>query len=89
MLYGCLCDVFFFTHCISLTLLTSSRTISLERPPREYEKPWMRRRRIADEKIYRSKKKGVDELLNYLKFVRDAKEAREEEWAFSESDEQE
>ena len=46
----------------------------------------MRRRRIADEKIYRSKKKSVNELLNYIKFVKDAREARDEEWAFSETD---
>jgi hypothetical protein len=42
----------------------------------------MRRKRIADEKIYKSKKKGVDELLNYIHFVKDARKAREEEWAF-------
>lgn len=48
----------------------------------------MRRRRIADEKIYRSKKKGVNELLNYIKFVKDAREARDEEWAFTESDQE-
>lgn len=57
-----------------------------ERAPKEYEKPWMRRRRIADEKIYRSKKKAVNELVNYIKFVKDAREARDEEWAYSKSD---
>jgi len=46
----------------------------------------MRRRRIADEKIYRSKKKGVDELLNYIKFTKEAGEARKDEWAYSETD---
>lgn len=62
---------------------------SVEKPPREYEKPWMRRRRIADQKIYRSKKKVVDELLNYIKFTKEAGEAREAEWAFSETDKDE
>lgn len=51
-----------------------------------YEKPWMRRRRIADDKIYRSKKKGVNELLNYIKFTKEAREARDEEWAFTKTD---
>jgi hypothetical protein len=49
----------------------------------------MRRRRIADEKIYRSKKKVVNELLNYIKFTKEAGEAREAEWAFSETDKEE
>ncbi len=46
----------------------------------------MRRRRIADEKIYKSKKKGVDELLKYIKFTKEAREARDEEWAFTKTD---
>eukprot|EP00544_Gedaniella_sp_CCMP2646_P001461 CAMPEP_0202510554 /NCGR_PEP_ID=MMETSP1361-20130828/53356_1 /ASSEMBLY_ACC=CAM_ASM_000849 /TAXON_ID=210615 /ORGANISM="Staurosira complex sp., Strain CCMP2646" /LENGTH=157 /DNA_ID=CAMNT_0049144823 /DNA_START=78 /DNA_END=551 /DNA_ORIENTATION=+ len=57
-----------------------------EKAPREYEKPWMRRRRIADEKIYKSKKKGVNELLKYIKFTKEAREARDEEWAFTKTD---
>lgn len=59
---------------------------ALGKAPREYEKPWMRRRRIADEKIYKSKKKGVDELLKYIKFTKEAREARDEEWAFTKTD---
>jgi hypothetical protein len=47
----------------------------------------MRRRRIADEKIYKSKKKGVDELLGYIHFVKDARKARQEEWAFGRDEE--
>lgn len=64
----------------------SNVIIITEKPPRMYEKPWMRRRRIADDKIYRSKKKGVNELLNYIKFTKEAREARDEEWAFTKTD---
>jgi hypothetical protein len=62
------------------------RFMKTRKAPREYEKPWMRRRRIADEKIYKSKKKGVDELLKYIKFTKEAREARDEEWAFTKTD---
>jgi len=66
--------------------LLPSHDVLLEKAPREYEKPWMRRRRIADEKIYKSKKKGVNELLKYIKFTKEAREARDEEWAFTKTD---
>ena len=49
----------------------------------------MRKKRMKQEKIYKSQKRGVDELLSYLHFVKDARKARQEEWAFGRDDEEE
>ena len=82
---GCICDE--IDHTLTRFFLSCCKTTALiEKAPRYYEKPWMRRRRIADEKIYKSKKKGVDELLKYIKFTKEAREARDEEWAFTKTD---
>eukprot|EP00978_Attheya_sp_CCMP212_P024784 scaffold78515_cov46-Attheya_sp.AAC.2 len=39
----------------------------------EYEKPWMRNKRLKSEKIYKSQKRGVEELKKYIEFVNENK----------------
>mmetsp|Transcript_22646 Transcript_22646/g.31960 ORF Transcript_22646/g.31960 Transcript_22646/m.31960 type:complete len:145 (+) Transcript_22646:144-578(+) len=34
-----------------------------------YEKPWMKKKRLKQERIYKTKVKGVEELQMYIKFV--------------------
>lgn len=36
---------------------------------RRYEKPWMKKKRLANERAYRNQKRGVDELKMYIQFV--------------------
>lgn len=36
---------------------------------RFYEKPWMKKKRLANAQKYRNQKRGVDELVTYIRFV--------------------
>ena len=36
---------------------------------RYYEKPWMKKKRLANAQKYRNQKRGVDELVTYIRFV--------------------
>ena len=45
---------------------------------RYYEKPWMKKKRLANEQKYRNQKRGVDELVTYIKFVQENTPDRKE-----------
>mmetsp|Transcript_33055 Transcript_33055/g.97523 ORF Transcript_33055/g.97523 Transcript_33055/m.97523 type:complete len:151 (-) Transcript_33055:241-693(-) len=36
---------------------------------RRYEKPWMTKKRLANDRAFRNQKRGVDELKMYIQFV--------------------
>ena len=43
---------------------------------RRYEKPWMKKKRLANERAYRNQKRGVDELKMYIQYVQENTPAR-------------
>jgi len=43
-----------------------------------YEKPWMERKRLKGDKIYKAKNKRVNELKMYVKFVQDYKDTKDD-----------
>ena len=45
---------------------------------RYYEKPWMKKKRLANEQKYRNQKRGVDELVTYIRFVQENTPDRKE-----------
>ena len=38
---------------------------------RRYEKPWMKKKRLKNERIYKSKIGAVNQLKSYVKFLQD------------------
>mmetsp|Transcript_9110 Transcript_9110/g.10644 ORF Transcript_9110/g.10644 Transcript_9110/m.10644 type:complete len:124 (-) Transcript_9110:407-778(-) len=38
----------------------------------QYEKPWMKRKRLKAQRVYRAKERTVSELKAYVKFLQDA-----------------
>jgi len=45
---------------------------------RRYEKPWMRKKRLANERRFRNQRRGVEELTMYIRFVQEHSADRKE-----------
>jgi hypothetical protein len=43
-----------------------------------YEKPWMKRKRLKQQRIYQRKKQGVDNLIKYIHYVQDKEKEKGE-----------